>query len=79
MDCEKCRLRIGVRIQPVIGVGGGSLMRVATVEPIECLLKDLLPSDFVLACDCCGATMKARDVLSGMSAVSQHVLYCCRG
>ncbi|XP_026191969.1 uncharacterized protein LOC34623098 [Cyclospora cayetanensis] len=64
-DCGKCRLRITVKAQPVIGVTSAALMRVAVVEPIECLLKDLLPCDFVLACDCCGANMKAREVLSG--------------
>ncbi|OEH76667.1 zinc finger (chy type) domain-containing protein [Cyclospora cayetanensis] len=64
-DCGKCRLRITVKAQPVIGVTSTALMRVAVVEPIECLLKDLLPCDFVLACDCCGANMKAREVLSG--------------
>lgn len=43
-------------------------MRVGSAQPMECLLKDLLPCDFVLTCDGCGAQMKVREVLSGMSA-----------
>ncbi|KAL8428063.1 hypothetical protein ACSSS7_007417 [Eimeria intestinalis] len=67
VDCEKCRLRMSVRVQPAIGICGSSLMRVASMEPCECLPKDLLPCDFILTCDCCGASMKAREVLSGES------------
>ncbi|KAL8452921.1 hypothetical protein Emag_002138 [Eimeria magna] len=68
VDCEKCKLRMSVRVQPVIGLCGSSLMRVASMEPCDCLPKDLLPCDFILTCDCCGASMKAREVLSGVSA-----------
>lgn len=66
VGCAKCLLRIGIRVQPTIGVAGSQLMRVAAVHPIDCNLKDLLPCDFVLVCDCCGASMKARGMQSGM-------------
>ncbi|KAL8439880.1 hypothetical protein Efla_000852 [Eimeria flavescens] len=65
VDCEKCRLHLTVRVQPVIGLGGGPQMRVAAVEPCECMLKDLLPCDFIFTCDCCSASMKGREFLSG--------------
>lgn len=45
-------------------------MRVAVVEEIDCHLKDLMPCDFVLTCDCCGASMKARELQSGMSVAN---------
>lgn len=57
---------MGLKVQPVIGVAGSQLMRVAVVQPLDCYLKDLLPCDFVLVCDCCGASMKAREVQSGV-------------
>ncbi|CDJ49377.1 zinc finger (CHY type) protein, putative [Eimeria brunetti] len=66
MGCAKCQLRIGIKVQPVIGIAGSQLMRVAVVQPVDCHLKDLLPCDFVLVCDCCGADMKTREVHSGM-------------
>lgn len=65
-DCSKCRLRMWTRIQPVIGMVGNTFLRIATVGSDGCLLKDLLPCDFVLTCDSCGANIKAREVLSGM-------------
>lgn len=61
---------MGIKVQPLIGVTGSSLMRVAVVEEIDCHLKDLMPCDFVLTCDCCGASMKARELQSGMSVAN---------
>ncbi|KAL8447512.1 hypothetical protein Emed_004300 [Eimeria media] len=75
VDCEKCRLRMSVRVQPAIGICGNSLMRVASMEPCDCLPKDLLPCDFILTCDCCGASMKAREVLSGAPR-THHCRHC---
>ncbi|KAL8270519.1 hypothetical protein Esti_005556 [Eimeria stiedai] len=75
VDCEKCRLRMSVRVQPVIGICVSALVRVALIEPCECLPKDLLPCDFILTCDCCGASMKAREVLSGAPRTN-HCRHC---
>ncbi|CDI74615.1 zinc finger (CHY type) protein, putative [Eimeria praecox] len=75
VGCAKCQLRMGIRVQPVIGISGSQLMRVAIVQPVDCYLKDLLPCDFILACDCCGANMKAREVQSG-SPRTNHCRHC---
>nr|PIL97123.1 CHY zinc finger protein [Toxoplasma gondii COUG] len=79
-DCGTCHLRMVVRFQPKIAFASSSA--IAIVETIQCRMRDLLPSDFIVTCDRCTATMKIREVFSGAprTAICRHchnkVLLC---
>ncbi|KFG59316.1 CHY zinc finger protein, partial [Toxoplasma gondii RUB] len=79
-DCGTCHLRMVVRFQPKIAFASSSA--IAIVETIQCRMRDLLPSDFIVTCERCTATMKIREVFSGAprTAICRHchnkVLLC---
>ncbi|PFH32495.1 CHY zinc finger protein [Besnoitia besnoiti] len=73
-DCATCHLRMVVRFQPKIAFlstsGGHAGDTIATVETIQCRMRDLLPSDYMVTCDKCAATIKIKEVFSGAPRIA---------
>lgn len=53
------------------GEAGGTNV-IAVVESTQSTVRDLLPSDFILSCDRCSATMKIREIMSGKQVMTME-------
>jgi len=68
VECPQCHLRLIVKVHPRMAHQNSSLIAIA--QPLSCVVRDLLPSDYILTCTNCSASSRMKEVFSGVTRTS---------
>eukprot|EP00923_Selenidium_pygospionis_P047284 GHVN01081595.1.p1 GENE.GHVN01081595.1~~GHVN01081595.1.p1 ORF type:complete len:728 (+),score=110.99 GHVN01081595.1:300-2186(+) len=79
-QCENCKLRFTINVEPRIAHAHENI--IGMIKAVECLVKDVIGSDYVGQCTNCSGDIRMRNILQGFPRTSNcnscHSSVCIR-